>query len=244
MRQLLPDDRSIDDPYQLLRDDPRPAPAGRPWVMANMVASVDGAFAVDGTSGALSGPADRSVFHSLRALADVILVAAGTARAERYRRPWPVPEAQADRAARGQAPAARLALVSRSLHIPDDQPFLSGVGPGPLVLHPATADPSNLPPGLEARAAGDADTDLGAALASLGADGARLVLCEGGPTLLGQLHALDLIDEVFVTLSPNLVGGDRVGMLGATPAVAHRLDLHRVLTDDGSLLVTYRRRRT
>src|SRR5262249_46727695 len=54
------------------------------WVRANMVASVDGAATLDGRAGGLSGEADEQVFAMLRALADVILVGAGTARAEGY----------------------------------------------------------------------------------------------------------------------------------------------------------------
>src|SRR5215472_15738405 len=59
-------------------------PAGR-WVRANMIASVDGAIAVEGRSGPLSGVADKLVFAVLRSLADVIVVGARTVRAERYR---------------------------------------------------------------------------------------------------------------------------------------------------------------
>jgi riboflavin biosynthesis pyrimidine reductase len=244
MRQVLPDDCLVDDPFSVLAEDPRPAPGKRPWVMANMVMSVDGAHALEGRSGQLSGPADRAVFHSLRGLADVILVATGTARAERYRRPAAEPFAQEVRRSRGQAPAARLAVVSRSLEIPADQPFLGGEGPDPLVLHPASSDPERLPAGVESRVAGESDTDLAVALKGLADEGARWVLCEGGPTLLGQLHTADLLDELFLTVSPLLVGGDQLGLLGrTTPAVDHRFDLHRVLEDDGTLLLTYRRRR-
>jgi riboflavin biosynthesis pyrimidine reductase len=60
-----------------------PAHAGRPWIRANMVASADGAATVSGRSGGLSREADRTVFGVLRALADVVLVGAGTVRAAR-----------------------------------------------------------------------------------------------------------------------------------------------------------------
>lgn len=241
MRQVFPEPAEVDAVVDLLAGDPRPTPGRRPWVMANMVVSVDGAYAVDGRSAGLSGPADREVFHALRGLADVVLVAAGTARAERYRRPWPEEGVTALRSRRGQAPAARLVLVSRSLRVPADQPFLTGDGPDPLVLHPASADPAGLPPGLDHRAVGEDRVDLGRALASLGDDGARLVLCEGGPNLLGQLVAADLLDELFVTIAPLLVGGAEVGLLGPVPGGHRRLRLHRVLEDDGFLLTTYRR---
>lgn len=243
MRQLLPDSGEDLDLRSTLAEDPRPTPTGRPWVMANMVTSVDGAFAAEGRSGGLSGPADRATFHLLRGLADVILVAAGTARAERYRRPASDVTTQAERAGRRQEPAPRLAVVSRSVRIPADQPFLEGEGPEPLLLHPAEADVSGVPTGMTTRGRGHGSVDLGAALASLHDDGARLVLCEGGPRLLGQLAEADLLDELFVTVSPVLAGGDDLGLLRGAAPMERPLGLHRVLEDDGFLLLTYRRRR-
>ena len=139
MQQLIPDLRTVDDPAVLIAADDRHPPAGRPWVMANMVMSIDGAYSRDGRSAGLSGDADRAMFAALRTLADVVLVAAGTARAERYRRPAAVP---------GHG-SARLAVVTRSARIPDDQPFLSGEGPDPIVFHPSDADTSSVPSGVE-----------------------------------------------------------------------------------------------
>jgi riboflavin biosynthesis pyrimidine reductase len=82
MRQLFP--RFVDpiDPITLYADVP--AVEGRPAVRLNMIASVDGAVSVDGTSGRLGGPADHRLFAVLRGSADVVLVAAGTLRAEHY----------------------------------------------------------------------------------------------------------------------------------------------------------------
>ena len=79
--------------------------AAVPRLRANMVASADGAASLDGRSGGLSGPGDRMVFTVLRSLADLILVGAGTARAERYR-PAHAAELWAGLRAPG-APAAR-----------------------------------------------------------------------------------------------------------------------------------------
>ena len=72
--------------------------------------------------------------------------------------------------------------------------------------------------------------------------GARWLLCEGGPGLLGQLHRADLIDELFVTTSPTMVGGSDVGILGAGDAMLRRRSLHRLwLDDEDALRATYRR---
>src|ERR1700722_18281627 len=89
VRQIYPDaDPAADDDDFLARRYAYPAgdgTAARPWVRANMVASVDGAAALEGRSGGLGGAADRKLFHVLRSLADVVLVGGGTARAEKYK---------------------------------------------------------------------------------------------------------------------------------------------------------------
>lgn len=242
MRELLP--HPDDDPDLARLDDrsDRRAPAGRPWVMANMVMSVDGAYAVEGRSGGLGSPGDRTVFHRLRGAADVILAAAGTVRAERYRRPHSDDATATRRVAQGLARDPRLVVVSASLHLPDDLPLLDGPGVPPLVLHPEDAQMDAVPHGVELRAVGSGGSvDLDAALAGLARDGVSVVLCEGGPGLLGQLHRADLIDELFVTISPSMVGGTDLGLLGGGAAVQRPMHLHRLWEQDESLFATYRR---
>ena len=242
MRQLLPAPEAEFDVEELLSRVDRTPPQGRPWVMANMVMSVDGAYSVAGRSRGLASPADRQVFHTLRAAADVVLVAAGTARQERYGRPATWPELLEPRRRMGLTDSPRLAVISRSAHVPEDQPFLDGDGPVPLLLHPDGAALTAVPQGVEPRVAGrGVDVDLHEALAGLRADGAEQVMCEGGPTLLGQLHLADLVDELFVTISPQLVGGTALGLLGPVPESPRRFALHRALEDGGNLLLTYRR---
>ncbi len=83
MRQLLPFPCDPVDPAELYGD--LPSAGMRPAVRLNMIASIDGATAVAGLSGGLGGPADQALFAVLRSQADVVLVAAGTVRAERGR---------------------------------------------------------------------------------------------------------------------------------------------------------------
>src|SRR5207237_703238 len=101
------------------------APHGRPFARINMISSLDGAIAVNGRSGLLGGAGDRQVFHVLRSLADVILVGAGTARAERYGPARIDPEIQERRRARGQTAVPPIAVVTRSCHLDWSAPFFT-----------------------------------------------------------------------------------------------------------------------
>ena len=123
MRRLLPDPAAEVSPAEAYADVP--VATGRPGVRVNMVASLDGAITVEGRSGGLGGDADRRVFLALRALADVILVGAGTVRNEGYGPPRLKDEIQAARRERGQARLPRIAVVTRSLTLDWDSPFFA-----------------------------------------------------------------------------------------------------------------------
>ncbi|MHC3001139.1 pyrimidine reductase family protein [Gordonia sp. GN26] len=195
------------------RYPPRPSEgpgAAAPFVRANMIASIDGAATHDGKSGGLGGDGDKTVFRVLRGLADVILVGAGTATTEGYRQPRP-DSAFADlREANGQAPAPALALVSRSLSIPPDYPPLSD--PDTVVLTCASAPAERRTALVDAGATlidcGEDAVDTSALIETCGERGWPRVLCEGGPRLLGSIIAADLLDELCLTTSPHLAGGD------------------------------------
>lgn len=241
VQQLLPDLRTV-DPAAAHAGADRPAPAGRPWVLLNMVASADGATAVDGTSGGLGGPADKVVFSALRAVADVILVAAGTARAESYGPPQTPPDRQAERVERGQAPRPRIALVTRSLDLDPSSTLFTEATEPPLVFTTAsapTARRAELEAVAEVVVAGEDDVDLHRVLADLRRRGARVVLAEGGPGLNGQLVADDLVDELDVTTAPLLVGGSSPRLAHGPVGAAARLTLAHLWHADGVLFARY-----
>jgi riboflavin biosynthesis pyrimidine reductase len=189
------------------------AARGRPYVVLNMVSSADGAVALEGLSGGLSGSADKEVFFYLRSIADVILVGAATAREENYGQPKLSDELRAQRVARGQPPLPRIAVVTRSMQI--DWSSRLFATPDSPAGRPLVICPDNTPPGLRVPAAGvaelitagEGDVDFPAALGQLGAAGVRLVLCEGGPSLNELLLAAGLVDELCLTISPVLAGG-------------------------------------
>jgi riboflavin biosynthesis pyrimidine reductase len=216
-----------------------------PWLRANMIASVDGAASLDGLSGALSGAADRLVFSVLRSLADVILVAAGTARAEKYRpvrasEIWP-------QLRRGRPATPPIAVVTRSLDLDTSGPLLadSGRDARTIVLTTQAA------PAARRDAAGrHADVVVtgpdtvspAAAVGVLAARGYRRVLVEGGPSLLGQISEAGLLDEICLTFSPVLAAGPAGRILAdPAPGVPEGLRLAHVLEDQGSLLCRYLR---
>jgi riboflavin biosynthesis pyrimidine reductase len=223
-------------------------PEGR-WLRANMIASIDGAIMVDGRSGGLSGPADRLVFKVLRSLADVIVVGAGTARAERYGQAKPGELWQQFRAGRASAPS--IAVLTRRLDLDLTSKLFGDVGLARTILITTERAPQER---LRAAArvadvvvAGAAEVSAAAAVSVLEQRGYRRMLVEGGPSLLGQLTAADLLDELCLTISPVLEGGYAAGRVtssadvtsGDAPAKLAGLRLVSVLEDDGFLLTRY-----
>lgn len=244
MRQLLPTPLDPVDPLDLYPADHRAPVEGRPWVMVNMIASADGATAVDGLSGALGGPADKAVFRAIRASCDVVLVGSATADAERYRMPSASPETTPVRAAAGRSPAPALALVTASGKIDPTLPAFAEraaeVAP-PLVIAGQDADADALD-ALDAEVIRvDRPTPEPAAILSvLGERGHTVVLAEGGPRFNGYLQTAGVIDELCLSLSPTLAGGGsaRIVAGGADDQVAG-LRLERVLEEDGLLFTRY-----
>lgn len=233
------------DPLAALATESRPAPPGRPWVIAVMVTSLDGATASAGVSGGLGKAGDHAVFHAARAIADVIMVGAGTARAERYRPTGTVAGHLEARARVQREGAARLAVVSGSGNLPADLPLLAGGtvdDPRPVLI---TTDHSEVPPhvgdAMELWRAGD-DVDLRRVVERMARDGATVATCEGGPSLLGRMVAADLVDEWLVTIAPALAGGTSSRLVAGAPDAIRPLHLDRVwVDDDGEMLTRYLR---
>lgn len=227
---------TIDELCALAAADERHPPPERPWVLLNMIASLDGAIETDGTSGGLGGPADRALFTTLRGLADSILVGAGTVRAEGYRSPR--------RGTRARAP--RLIIVSARCDLdPDATPFTdAAVSHVVLTTRSAPEDRRRaLAQVCDVRIAGDETIDIATALGQLRKEGDEIVLCEGGPSLNHQLAADGLLDELCLTISPRLVGGPSGRLLrGATPLEPPRaFDLLRLVSCDSLLFARHLR---
>ncbi|OBF76064.1 hypothetical protein A5750_10085 [Mycobacterium sp. 852002-51613_SCH5001154] len=207
-----------------------------PGVRANMIFSADGAAAFGGRAGPLSCPIDQQLLKTLRGFADVVLVGAGTARAENYG-----PVRLLDPARTAPPP---IAVISRSGRLPSrlfgdpDQP--------PIVVtcaHAAAARDEFGDGGRHVLVAGEESVDVARAVALLRARGLHRILCEGGPTVLDELVEADAVDEICVTLAPKLAASQPVGQRltpSSLPAPV-TMRLEHALACDGYLFLKYRR---
>ncbi|WP_078315584.1 pyrimidine reductase family protein [Mycobacterium sp. D16Q16] len=187
---------------------------------ANMIGSLDGAATVTGLSGGLGGEGDRAVFAAMRANADVILVGAGTVRAERYHGTHLPVGLRQRRQARGQSEVPVIAVVTASGAVDPGIPLFTESEVAPIVVT-SSAGARNVTSqvaGVQVLAVDAAGkVDLRAALAQLHDRGLSRVLCEGGPSLLGTLLAARLVDELCLTTAPiTIVGGG--GRITASPS--------------------------
>jgi riboflavin biosynthesis pyrimidine reductase len=214
---------AVADPHSLTDEDLRVlyAPPRTPWLRVNMVSTVDGSATGDsGLSGSINNPADGRVFAALRSLADVIVVGAGTAKAEAY------------------SPAdTPIVLVSRKAQVPAS---LRAAPEGSVLM--ATCSLSD---GIgEARELLGADqvltlgshrVDLPQLKAALVERGWPSILCEGGPHLLRDLVFQGAADELTATTVPRLVAGSFPRITVGAP-IDTALTLRLLLEDSGTLL--------
>jgi riboflavin biosynthesis pyrimidine reductase len=215
---------------------------GPRWLRANMVASADGAGFLEGRTAALSTPADMRLFGLLRVLADVVLVGAGTARAEEYKPARRRPSLEDLRS--GRPPTVPIAVVSRKLDLDFAAPLFTGAPPDARTIVITCAGSPHHQRAVAARVAdvivaGETAVDLEEGLAALRDRGLGQVLCEGGPHLLGQLAAEGLLDELCLTVTPVLAGPGPTRVVAGAPFPARSMTLMHVLTDDGELFCRY-----
>ena len=241
MRQLYPTSRDEDLDALYTELDVPAAPADRPWTYLDMVASVDGAAALDGRAGGLGGEADRLAFSRLREWCDAILVGAETVRAEDYGPPRPTKEAQARRRARGLESIPRLIVVTASADLDPGARLFADPQRRPLLLVPEDVTLSaDLARVADAVAVGQRRVGLRAAFARLRAMGIARLLCEGGPSLNVELLREDLVDELFLTIAPLLVGSDAPRIVTGDLAVPRTAALVELREHEGALLARYR----
>jgi riboflavin-specific deaminase-like protein len=219
----------------------------RPYLVLNMVETLDGRIAIDGRSGPIGNRADREIFHGLRTQADAVMVGAGTLRTERYGRMVKNEELRERRAREGLARDALAIVVSARMNLPADLPLLQDPDSHVVVLTASDAEPPGVPARVE-RLVGDLKPEGGLELAPLLArlrseHGVRSILCEGGPALNHGLLSERLVDELFLALAPKLAAGEPLtAVTGEALRPPIEMSLVSILESEDHLFLRYRLR--
>ena len=251
LRRLIPSDTALPlDPDDVYRHLELPAGvAGRPYVIMNMVSTVDGKAALGGTAAGIGSRTDARLMRQVRAAVDAVMHGAGTLRSELVD-PRVDPVRSRERVARGLSPQPLAVAVSASLDLDPASRFLVNGPSGTVILTSSRASAERqqrLAPYATLLIHDGPTVDLAAALRRLHDElGVRRLLSEGGPTLNQHLLDAGLLDEVFWTIAPKLAGGRGRATIDAdAPAVriAARLDLVSLHEHDGELFARYRPRR-
>lgn len=244
MRRLLPDpgETTVEEQLDSYRpwEEPREE---RPFVAMNFAATVDGRATIAGVSGPIGSATDTAMLVGLRGRFDAVMIGAGTMRAERYGRPL-ADQAKRERRERLGLPHDPLTvIVSGRLDLPWDAPlFTEGAG-RVLVFTASETEPPEVATSLRVVRHEGGAVNLAEALRHLRQErGVRAVLSEGGPRLHAELQAAGLVDDLFLTIAPKLVGGEAPRIVeGTLPGIAP-LELAWLLEEDGELFARYRRR--
>src|SRR5688572_7900374 len=244
LRRLLPEagTTTTEEAVAGLRLSDR-AGGQRPYLVANMVVSADGKAAFHGRSGPLGSEIDRAIFHRLRTQTDAILVGSGTVRAERYGRLVRDPQLRTAREREGLRPDPLGCIVTRSLDLPVDIGLLQDPEQTTVVFTSSEREFEGAGPGVQlVRVPAEQLTFL-TVLKRLAADwDVRSVLCEGGPTVLGELLGESALDELFLTVAPRLAGGGGpTAMEGLPLGEMAELRLASALEAEGELFLRYER---
>ena len=209
----------------------------RSWLAINMITSIDGRATRQGTAEGIGGRADRRLMRLLRTAYDGVASGAGTLRAADFFSRLPADLAERRTAAGKQAQPTAVIIGGRS-PIPTDRRFFRGDQPR-IVLVGAGHDRASraaLEGTAEVIVAPTDEPDARWILEILHARGIASVLLEGGPTTNARFLAADLIDELYWTIGPRLIGNDGLPMIAPisggsrweqSPRVGRLVSCHR-----------------
>jgi riboflavin biosynthesis pyrimidine reductase len=243
LEQLFPQRRElpVEQAYGELSLSER-ARDDRPYVIANMIASVDGRATLRGRSGPLANEADKQIFLDLRTQVDAVMAGPATIGIESYGPLIKSDERKQRRRARGLEPVPLAVTVSGSMELPVLAPLFQDPGARIVVITNSEREPPPCAAELIVEHIPGDTVDLVAGLGRLrSVHGVRSLLHEGGPTLLGTVTAAGALDELFLTRSPSLVGsGDEITILeGATVEQPLSLELVSLMRESGYLFLRY-----
>jgi riboflavin biosynthesis pyrimidine reductase len=218
------------------------APAGRPYVVANMISSADGRATLGGRTEGISSDTDRALFHSLRVQVDAVMVGPATIALEGYGPLARRPEVRERRRALGLDESPLCVTASRSLELPVDAPLFQDPDAHVVVLTNSEREPPPCRCRLTVERIPGKDLDLATGMTVVRErHGVRALLLEGGPTVLAAMLEAGLVDELFLSLSPLLVAGDEPSLLeGAAFERPLPLRLVSVLEEESFMYLRYR----
>jgi len=213
-------------------------PTDRPWVGLNMVTSLDGRAQRSGTTDEIGDRADRRLMRLLRVGVDAVAVGAGTLRAVGGWTDVPA-DLAAVRVAAGRPPQPLGVVIGGTESIPTEGRWFHTEQPRLVVVG---RDGPTYVPGAEVLVAPTFHPEPDWVLGALRERGIGSVLLEGGPTVNARFHAAGLIDELFWTVGPWLLGGEGLPMIAPqppdqTPRPATLVSIHR---HDDELFLRYR----
>jgi riboflavin biosynthesis pyrimidine reductase len=188
-------------------------PAGRPWIGLNMVTSLDGRAQRDGTADDIGDRADRRLMRLLRVPFDAVAIGIGTLRAVDGWTDLPA-DLAAIRAAGGRPPQPLGVLIAGSGPISTDRRWFTTDQPRLVVV--GSGGPRQVE-GAELLAAPTPHPEPDWVAGALRERGIGSLLLEGGPTVNARFHAAGLIDELFWTVGPWLLGGEGLPMIAPDP---------------------------
>jgi riboflavin-specific deaminase-like protein len=224
-------------------EPPGGAATTRPYTLVNFVASADGRATVEGRSGGLGDAGDHALFHALRERVDAVLAGTGTLRTERYGRILRRPERRERRIAAGRPAEPLAVVVSRTAEVPLDIPLFAEPEARAVVFSPVPPDPELLHAAVHWEPLHpQVQRPLRVVMETLRErHGVETLLCEGGPTVFAALLAEQLVDELFLTVAPKLVGGGGALTITHGPPLPELADLRLVwaLERDSSLYLRY-----
>lgn len=175
----------------------------RPFVIVNMVATVDGQGRIGENTAELGDSIDQELFAVLREQVDCVMAGVRTVGIENYKAPGGKEETRSRRADKGLAPRPIFATATRSGALPLDAPLFASEDAHVVVFSDASIDTS----GAAARVDVIATEDPAEMLSRLRHDyGVRSLLLEGGPHINTGYFDGELVDELFLTIAPQLVG--------------------------------------
>jgi riboflavin biosynthesis pyrimidine reductase len=242
LRRLHPDPAEL-DPEAFLDgiELPRDASDGRPHLIVNMVASVDGRAAVDGRSAPLTGAFDRALFHALRRSADAVLIGPRTLSAERYGPLVRGPERRRARTDRGLSPLPLACIVTRSGQVDFSVPLFDEPEQTVLVFAGRSVDVPDCAADVRIASVSGDELEPGSVVRALRSEhGVGAILCEGGPTLNAALLRAGVVDELFLSVAPTVAGrADPLTIVDGDTGGGISLELVWALEADSMLFLRY-----